>query len=291
MSEVYLPEICDSNFDHHKMIEVDKVYYQRQDGKILCGECIEPWIQEQSEKILNRMKPWFLRGLEYRDNGYLSSDQKVNFTGTVSIVEYMVPVLGDHMDVEFTMTEADPIRVILMSYGVDFRTEFSVDLGDDDQWTNTVEENFLTKLEETLRLFIYGTFDRMSSEAVEIIIETLERAYESISSSAGTNCESECPDIPEIFGECCVCGKGLVKPYYVYFNQPYCVDDMYSIVVKLAIKSNLSEYVGIAQPDEPPLPSNPIPYQDTREWRMGVIDKYFNYMEEYTGSAPGYRVN
>ena len=66
---------------------------------------------------------------------------------------------------------------------------------------------------------------------------------------------------------------------------------MYSIVVKLAIKSNLSEYVGIAQPDEPPLPSNPIPYQDTREWRMGVIDKYFNYMEEYTGSAPGYRVN
>lgn len=290
MSETYLPEICDSNFSHHQMIEVDKAYYQRHDGKILCGECLEPWYQEQAERILTAVKPWFLSALQYRDNGYLSSDQELSFSRGVPMVDYMRPVLPDMINVYFDMTESNPITFgMIVEY--DFNTKFSIDLGDDDEWSTEIEEAFLQKLEQTLRLYIAGSFNRMDSETIEVIIETLGKFYESIAPSAGKDCNCECPDIPEVDGECCICGKGLVRPYYVYYNQAYCVDDMYAIVVKLAIKTNLSEYVGIAQPDEPPLPSNPIPYNDTKEWKMGVIDKYFDYLSRYVGMKPGYRVN
>lgn len=287
MSEIYIPEICDSNFKHHQMVEIDKAYYQRADGKILCAECIEPWIPEQAEKILDRVKPWIISALDYLNEGYMSSDQWIKYSDLVMPVEYMRSVLTEPFHVYFSSTETDPIEIGL-SYGDSFSTEFSVDLGDDTQWTDAIEEAFEAKLEGILHLFIYSIFSRMSAESVQIIVETLGSLYSSISSTANSNCE--CENIPDVEGECCVCGKGLVKPYYIYYNQAYCVDDMYAIVVKAAVKSNLSEYVGIADPNEPPLPSNPVPYQDTREWKMGVIDKYFMYMEEYVGSIPGHKV-
>ena len=292
MSGTYIPEICDSLFKHHQMVEIDKPYYQRpEDGKILCGECIEPWFIEQSNKIFNRLKPWILGALAYRDEGKLGDGQNIESSGTVPVVNYMAPVIGP-IGLHFILSDEDGMSVDL-TIGSEFKTHFTIVEIEEGEWGESDEEALLEKIQGILELYATIEFPKMDPEVVSVIVDTLGALYTSTSANPESSCG--CDDTPETFGECAVCGKGLTKPYYIYYNQGYCVDCMYAIVVKIAIKSNLSEIVGIAQPDEPPLPSNPIPYQNTKEWRMGVIDKFFLFMKNngiWDPDTPaGYRVN
>lgn len=88
-------------------------------------------------------------------------------------------------------------------------------------------------------------------------------------------------------GTCTKCGiTSSDDVIYMYQNNYICIDDLYKIVVKLAVEANLAEEVGLALSDERFSEQQII--RTTRMWKRTVIDRYMNAMEAH-GANPEIR--
>ena len=140
----------------------------------------------------------------------------------------------------------------------------------------------IEKFFDILSMYIQTNFRLLTESEALSFIQSLDEKYHS---EAPSHCECEHDHSNESNEDtetkiCCKCGKLLDgKTYYIYNNRSYCIDDMYAIVVKASVGNNLTEVVGLAEPDE----TKPTNYRitETDEFKASVIDKYFNYMNGF----------
>lgn len=308
MSETYLPEICDSLFPHHPMRFVDKCYYKSLNDKILCGECIPPWIDLQSFMLAKALIRPILTIMKYALNGIIIPGNRICIDGEVPVLDYMKPVFSYDIITFYIESEkkADPedplgkmeikLTICLDNYQNDMPLYPFAQLQDAEHG-ELLDENepfIFEYLKNTcaniLTIWIESHFIFMCDHEVQAFIEAKENGYSSTASDE-PHCECDCPHgtSEETIGECVNCGAGLESPYYIYQNAAYCLDCMYAIVVDASVRSNLSDIVGLAQAEEM-IPSTNRKYGSTDEFKMSVIDKYFNYMKGFTNLIYAHRM-
>ena len=315
MSDTHIPEICDSKFPHHPMREVDKNYFIRADGFILCDECYPPWINLQSTVIANSVYQSVLTLMRHTLDGILVPGNNSVLKFDVPLIEFMQSLFLDKIqtiDCEIIYQHACGTDPMQPTEGTEFWFKIAIgtfftmkqriypfavlgDAGSADLITaNTM--NVYNLIRNTaywmLLLYVESFYRKMSDEEVQAAIDARKNSYESTASGDPTcSCGCECPNGTSTGEEdvCCVCGKGLVSPYYIYQNAAYCIDDMYAIVVDASVRCNLSEVVGLAQAEET-IPNTNRRYDTTDEFKIAVIDRYFNYMKSFSNILKAYKV-
>ena len=310
MSDTYLPEICDSLFQHHEMVEVDKYYYLSNDKKVLCSECIGPWIERQSTIIAAHLMRPALTIIKHRLDGSLIPGTELSFNDFFPTVDFMEPIIPNgsiyySLDANVTPSETeDPLGKMETKLSIEINANFhitrQIDLMSqliDGEHGDLIEANkhhifeyLKTVAALILRIWLSGRFTVMCKHEVESFIEAHQNAYESTATD-NCGCSFDCPHgtSSEAVDECTECGKGLVSPYYVYQNGLYCLDCMYRIVVDASVRCSLSEIVGLAQADEI-IPNTTRRYDTTDEFKISVIERYFNYMQGFSNLIKAYRV-
>ena len=303
-----LPEICSSDYKHAPMTALNKHYY-RVANKLLCDECILPFVYEQSRILAQAIYQHYQGVQQFKWELFRDPNNTLEFEDRVSMVNFMASVLGTGFQIQtkiwtYSSPNPDPIptepsilgqsNIKLLSTAVPGFT-YNVQLlcyafPDETSQIRYLEDSIAA----ALRAYIRSTMDVLTDEDVQMLIsDEISKPYSS--SAIGDDSTSDCPcgchgdESAQVQGTCCKCGKGLTKPFYIYQNNAYCLEDMYAIVVDQIVESHLAEAVGITN-DLDTLSANHR-INNTPEWMISVISKYFNYMEGFTRLTQAYLIN
>lgn len=294
----FLPEICSSDYEHAPMVHLNKSYYSvGSTGHLLCDECLTSFVYHQSKLIAEAIYQQYQAAHQYKVDIFRDPNNTMEYTSMVHTLDYMSRILGPNFVIHtkiwtyaaIEQFDRPNVPSILGSSKISLRKKlgddlldftYTVQLTDYAFHDEAVKIKYLTEsIQGALRAFIRGTMDRLSEKTVECRMSAeTQSKYSSYAQETGsaTECPCHSDDSKDAEAFCAHCGQALSRPYYIYRNNAYCIDDMYAIVVEQAVASNLSEQIGLA--DDQDSKSSNYRIMETPEWKMIVIAKYFNVM-------------
>ena len=296
----FLPELCSSDYKHAPMHYLNKHYYTvGSTGKLLCDECLTSFIFKQSKLIADAIFQHYQSAEQYKIDLFRDPNNTMDYSGQVPVLDFMRKVLGPVFQIQtkiwtyaavvqfdqpappsilgkstITLPAIDPKDPLGFEYGLQL-TYYAYES------ENEKLRYLVDSICGALRAFIRGTMDLVTDDQMEALITaTTQSKYSSSALGDDSTGDCGCSSVePEVQGVCAHCGKALTKPYFIYHNAAYCLDDMYAIVVQQSVATHLADEVGLSDAED--TKSTNYRIMNTPEWKMSVISKYFKVMEGF----------